>query len=117
MTVRGRSAPEIVFGRPTMSETTSRNTMRVDVSPPKNMDITNVAAVFSAYLLGDRAASWANRAPFWIEAGHKWQLDTSNDFWLHVRDDEVSLTCRYPGYTPILEAMKVLFMLRYGDPS
>ena len=95
--------------------------MRVNVTLPNGMTPHMAADTFSAYLRGDRA-NRDNHGPFWNEAGQKWQLDTSNDFWLHMEREPLSLTgsdlyltCRYPSQTAVLEAMKVLFVLRYDD--
>lgn len=88
---------------------------------PQGMKPEDVANVFTAYLLGPLAfenSRFGDGQPYGPYRKHQksdadWQLDQTNDYWLHVRGDKARINCRYPSQEPVAAAMIVLFKLRY----
>lgn len=96
----------------------------VQIKIPRDMKPDTVAETFTAYLIGslvfDRGphARRDSDGPFQQTAGDglNWQLDGSNDFWLHIDEsgETAKLNCRYDGWgTIIVESMANLFEARY----
>ena len=97
----------------------------IRITIPNGLTPTKVAETFAAYLLGPLAYECTSQTdphwqgPFQNEKGNDkhWQLDTANDFFLHVDADgrHAALNCRYEGREEaMLKAMADLFNLRYG---
>ncbi len=91
---------------------------------PPHMKKVDVAKTFAAYLMGPLAfenssdeMSQLRNGPFRKDptSDSHWQLDDTNDFWLHIEDDgeHATIWCRYPGQGPIIEAAVKLFKARF----
>src|SRR3990167_1970270 len=96
---------------------------RIEVRIPDGMTQAEVADTFNAYLRGhealrDRVGRPTER-PFgpYPDSGEvgRWQLDTSNDFWLRFNEDGTkgTISCRYDFQPKIVQAMVELFESRY----
>lgn len=85
---------------------------------PKGMSNEHLAYTFSAYLLGTLAFDSKTRerplyGPYRKDpSDDNWQLDNSNDYWLHIEDGKGKLVSRYDR-VDVLEAMLALFKLRF----
>ncbi len=97
--------------------------METKFSIPNGMKPEVVADIFAAYLLADRAFHYnelkSGRPPFAKNGTpQRWQLDTSNDFFLSISEDGKSgeLSCRYDNETQkkVVGALIELFTLRYN---
>ena len=91
------------------------------------MDRESVAKTFNAYLCGSLLADNSLQGgdgqlryrPLQKQGRDAdWQLDESNDFFLHFREDgSAELNCRYSSQEQTLQAMKFLFEERYKRPN
>lgn len=77
---------------------------RIEIQVPHYMVARDVAEQLNAYLLGARNRQNADgRFGPYVQHAHgerKWQLDESNDYWLHAEDDAgkgAFLAYRYSG--------------------
>lgn len=82
----------------------------------------DVAMIFAAYLLGHLAfvsrigtTKEFRHGPFRKEpnSDENWQLDDSNDYWLHFKDGKARLIARYYSGLEICRVMLQLFKLRF----
>ena len=88
---------------------------------PSGWNSLMLAKAFAAYLQGGLAfdnrpsvSGPYGQGPFKkYEDRDSWQLDTSNDFWLHIEGDRALLRCRYQHQAPVIAAMVALFKVRY----
>lgn len=85
---------------------------------PRGMEPEIVAETLSAYLLGSLALhNEPNRDGSRTHGPNfdhdKWQLDSSNDYWLTIDGSTASFRCRYPAQEAVLKAAAALFELRY----
>jgi hypothetical protein len=79
------------------------------------MNAEQLAQTFTAYLLGPLASEnrESSYGPFKTpDSDERWQLDPSNDYWLNVAGREATVSCRYNGEMPTIEAMVALFKAR-----
>jgi hypothetical protein len=91
------------------------------------MDRESIAKTFNAYLCGSLVADnylQGGDGQLRYRPSQKqgsdadWQLDESNDYFLHFREDgSAELSCRYPPQEQTLQAMKLLFEARYKRPN
>ncbi|KND51705.1 MAG: hypothetical protein ABA06_00395 [Parcubacteria bacterium C7867-001] len=87
---------------------------------PEGMTSELVACTFAAYLLGSLFNSNWQRSvygPFRKDYREgtdyeRWQLDNTNDYWLHIEGNKAKLVSRYDRQD-VLEAMLTLFKLRF----
>ncbi len=100
---------------------------RIDFVVPEGMNGEDVARCFNAYLLGpivfdNRRQGRGPDRYVWsmgpyknvFGAGNSWQLDPTNDFWLHFTEDGTTfVTCRYPADAEKLLVMVKLFKLSF----
>jgi len=81
------------------------------------MTALQLAQTFAAYLLGSLAAD--NRdgqyGPYKMRADSDegWQLDSSNDYWLHITGPQADLTCRYDSQEAVIKAAVALFTAKF----
>lgn len=89
---------------------------------PKGMTNEIVARTFTAYLLGSVAfeglvspSGELTRGPYKKrpESDDHWQLDQTNDFFLHIYGTQGVIACRYPSQKPVIEAAVALFRARH----
>ena len=84
---------------------------------PAGWSPEKLAQTFNAFLLGGLAYKNTDqkKGPYRKEDGSDdaWQLDGSNDYWLHIDGQTARLTSRYSNDQPTVEAMITLFQLRY----
>jgi hypothetical protein len=96
---------------------------KIDFEMPRGMTPTDVATVFNIYLLGllalenkrRRNNKRINYGPFKKDkkSDLDWQLDVTNDYFLHVKGSTATLACRYDVQEPVIWMMFMLFRLRY----
>ncbi len=82
-----------------------------------------LAETFSAYLQGARVCNnrrdengvWRQGPYRKVEGDNdRWQLDETNDYFLHISGNKVRIDCRYNGAgEKVIEAMVALFQARY----
>lgn len=91
---------------------------RVTFAVPQGITRREVAETFNAYLMGSLVFGPHRNGP--IEHtqsvdGDRWQLDHTNDYFLHFEGETAHLDCRYNGYFERIEAAVALFKLSYKD--
>jgi hypothetical protein len=85
---------------------------------PKLWDEEHIAQAFTAYMIGERtfeervADNPYPYGPFPNDDRTGWTLDMSGDFLLHIRDQEIVLSCYEQHQVPVLEAAATLFAYR-----
>lgn len=91
-------------------------------SIPHGMTREQVARTFAAYLLGSLVyeesgakKGAASKGPYRKEgsSNDRWQLDWSNDYWLHCDGDAAYLACRYASQEKMMRLMVDLFVERH----
>lgn len=95
---------------------------RVEFGVPKGMSNSSVAHAFAAYLQGPSAFENLCSRDGELSGGPyrkndsdlDWQLDRTNDFWLHLHGQTGELHCRYDGGLPVIQAAVALFNARYA---
>ena len=92
--------------------------IRFDI--PLGMAWVDIAKAFAAYIQGPLAFENGKDAngqfrwgPYQKETDADWQLDASNDFFLHFRENNGTLNYRYPGQEPVARAAVALFEARF----
>jgi hypothetical protein len=88
---------------------------------PRGITAEELAQTFTAYLLGSLASHNAESqyGPYRMRPGddENWQLDSSNNYWLHIIDpSKADLTCCYDGQKRVIEAAVALFKARFDRP-
>jgi len=104
----------------------------IDFDIPRGMTPEDIAKAFNAYLQDHPVLHKPIRRPhpesdkFFYGPFEKtrhgetsWQLDCSNDYWLHVfiPGSRATLSCRYPAQVPTIEAMVELLNERHSPSS
>jgi hypothetical protein len=96
----------------------------IDIAIPKGMSNKELAKTFAAYRLGSRAfridpdTEENPYGPYPMKNGSDldWQLDDSNDFWLHIKEaGHATIVCRYSYQEERLRTMAELFNLTFFD--
>jgi|GEM_PF-2388541 len=100
--------------------------MYLEFEVPDEMQREAIAKTFAAYLLGsqtfdgvrtrDEGVTEYCYGPYRKDEASDahWQLDHSNNFFLHFDDDtSARIGCRYDWQQPVVQAMLALFQLRY----
>ncbi len=95
-----------------------------DFDVPHGMKPDVMAKTFAAYLQGSLAFENRTDDRGELRSGpykqdktseDSWQLDTSNDFWLHINGDKARIHHRYPRQKAVAEAAVALFVARFFD--
>lgn len=90
--------------------------MDIKFAVPRSITNEQLAQTFAAYLLGSLMFhnDEGQHGPFKKEppSDADWQLDSSNDYWLHIVGQEATIVCRYSAQTPIIKAAVALFNAR-----
>ena len=87
--------------------------MELSFEIPRGMKPLEVAQTFTAYLLG--AIAFKNldgsKGPYQMAKGGdaSWQLDPTNDYWLHLSASGGSIVCRCQYQEVVIQAMIALF--------
>ena len=94
-------------------------TLETSFKIPKGMERRIVAETFAAYLIGSLAFTNRDRfhGPMEKDKGDdsSWQLDGSNDYWLHIEGDKARINCRNPKtQVLVVKVMVELFNRRYN---
>jgi hypothetical protein len=92
--------------------------MEITFEIPAEMKPAEVAKTFAAYLLGSQAFRNADLAhgPFRQHEGsdESWQLDGTNDYFLHIDGNKGMLRDRYTREDRTIHAMVMLFKAQNG---
>ncbi len=87
---------------------------------PRGMEPFDVAKTFAAYLLGSTAFDRPHsereedrffHGPYRKKEGSdkEWQLDHTNNYWLHIEGNWGTITWRYPDNERVIRAAIALF--------
>lgn len=85
----------------------------ISINPSRDVEPKDIAQALSAYPQGGLLFKSApgTYGPF-QDSSDKWQLDSSNDFWLSADGDALKLSCRYPAQDNVVTIMGELLKAR-----
>lgn len=85
---------------------------------PRGIETEFVARTLNAYLVGGRLhknEQQGRLGPYTMnDDPNCWQLEDMNDYWLHIKNGQARVSCRYFGrQEQVLELIVQLFKLQY----